>query len=111
MIFNEQPNRRTTYGSTTGKGSSSSYTSGDNRPRGQNFRGSSTGNGPTSHDRHNVNALLGDMIPRNGIMGIEEEIIPAIRTEGRTKRLHQGSMTLRWEFQGMQHQRPGPLNL
>ena len=49
--FNEQPNRRRTYGSTRGRENTSSYTSGDNRPRGQNFRGSLTGNRPTSHER------------------------------------------------------------
>ena len=49
--FNEQPYRRRTYGSIRGRGDSSSYTSGDNRPRDQNFRGSSTGNRPTSHKR------------------------------------------------------------
>ena len=49
--LNEQPNRRRTYGSTRGRGSSSSHTTGDNRPRGQNIRGSSTGNRSTSHER------------------------------------------------------------
>ena len=71
-------NNLTEEGSTRGKGSSSSYTSGDNRPRGQIFRGSSTGSRTTSHDRYNMNALLGDMVPRTGVMGIKEEIIPAI---------------------------------
>ena len=51
MNFNEQPNRRKTYGSTRGSGSSSSYATGDNRPRGPNIRGSSTGNRPTSNER------------------------------------------------------------
>ena len=32
--FNEQVNRRRTYGSMRGRGSSSSYATGDNRPRG-----------------------------------------------------------------------------
>ena len=49
--FSEQPNRRMTYGSTRGRGSSSSYATGDNRPRGPNIRGSSTGNRPTSNER------------------------------------------------------------
>ena len=48
--LNEQPNRRRTYGSTRGRGSSSSVT-GDNRTRGSNIRGSSTGNKPTSNER------------------------------------------------------------
>ena len=33
--FNEKPNRRRTYVSTRGRGSSSSYPTGDNRPRAQ----------------------------------------------------------------------------
>ena len=49
--FNEQPNRRKTHGSTRGRGSSTSYATGDNRPRGPNIRGSSTGNRPTSNER------------------------------------------------------------
>ena len=49
--FNEQPNRRRTYGSTRGRGSSSSYATGDNRTRGPNTRESSTGNRPTSNER------------------------------------------------------------
>ena len=49
--FNEQPNRRRTYGSTRGLGCSSSYATGDNRPRGPNIRGSSTGNRQTSNER------------------------------------------------------------
>ena len=49
--FNEQTNRRRTYGSTRGRGSSSSYATGDNRPRGPNIRGSSTGNRQTSNER------------------------------------------------------------
>ena len=49
--FNEQPNRRRTNGSTRGRGSSSSYATGDNRPRGPNIRGSSTGKRPTSNER------------------------------------------------------------
>ena len=52
--FSEQPNRRRTYGSTRGRGSSSSYATGDNRPRGPNIRGSSTGNRPTSNERPTI---------------------------------------------------------
>ena len=49
--FKEQPNRRRTCGFTRGFGSSSSYATGDNRPRSPNIRGSSTGNRPTSNER------------------------------------------------------------
>ena len=49
--FNEQPNRRRTHGSTRGRGNASSYSTGDNRPRGPSIRGRSTGNRPTSNER------------------------------------------------------------
>ena len=49
--FNEQPYRRRAYVSTRGRGSSYSYATGDNRPRGPNIRGSSTGNRPTLNER------------------------------------------------------------
>ena len=49
--FNEQQNRRRTYGSTRGRDRSSGYTTGDNRPRGSNIGGSSTGNRQTSNER------------------------------------------------------------
>ena len=48
--FNEQPNRRRTHGSIRGRGSSSSYATGYNRPRVPNIRGSSTGSRPTSNE-------------------------------------------------------------
>ena len=51
VIFNDQQNRRRTYGSTRGRGSSAGYTTRDNRKWGQNFRGSSTGNRQTSNER------------------------------------------------------------
>ena len=53
--FNELPNIRRTYGSTRGRVNSSSCATGDNRPRGSNIRGSSTGNRPTSHERPTQN--------------------------------------------------------
>ena len=49
--FNEQQKRRRTYGSTRGRGNSSSSATGDNRTRGPNIRGSSTGNRRTSNER------------------------------------------------------------
>ena len=74
--FNGQPNRRRTYGSTRGRGSSSSYATGDNRPMGLNIRGSSTDNRPTSNERPTQYTLrLGDEIPLTGVMQIKEEVI------------------------------------
>ena len=43
--------RRRTYGSTRGRGSSAGYATGDNRTWGPNIRGSSTGNKQTSNER------------------------------------------------------------
>ena len=49
--FNEQQNRRTTYGPTRGRGISSGYTTGDNRPSGPNIGESSIGKIQTSNER------------------------------------------------------------
>ena len=49
--FNDQQNRRRTYGFTRGRGSSSGYTTGDNGTRGPIIRVSSIGNRPTSNER------------------------------------------------------------
>ena len=49
--FNDQQNRRRTYGLTRGRGNSANYATGDNRTWGPNIRGSSTGNRQTSNER------------------------------------------------------------
>ena len=49
--FNDQQNRRRTYGSTRGRGSSAVYATRDNRTWGPNSRASSTGNRQTSNER------------------------------------------------------------
>ena len=49
--FNEQQNKRRTYGSTRGRGSSSGYATRDNRKRGPDIGGSSSGNRQTSNER------------------------------------------------------------
>ena len=50
--FIEQSDRGRTYGSTRAKGSSSSYATENNRPRGpSNIRGDYTGSRPTSNER------------------------------------------------------------
>ena len=51
LSFNEQQNRRRTYGSTIGRGFSSGYATEDNRTRGPNIRGCSKGNRQTSNER------------------------------------------------------------
>ena len=49
--LSKQQNRRRKYGSTRGRGSSSTYTTGNNKPRGPKNRGSSTGKIQTSNER------------------------------------------------------------
>ncbi|XP_063724284.1 dentin matrix acidic phosphoprotein 1-like [Symsagittifera roscoffensis] len=49
--LNEQQNRRRTYEPSRGRGSSSGYTTRDNRPRGPNIGGSSKGKRKTSNER------------------------------------------------------------
>ena len=49
--FNDQQNRRRTYGSTRDRSSSAGYATGDNRTWGPGFRGSSTDNRQTSNER------------------------------------------------------------
>ena len=115
--FIDQQNRRKTYGSTRGRGSSS----GDNRTWRPNIRGSSTGNRHTSNKRRRkVHMRLGDVIPgtgvmraQGGVMRAKEETIPASRTEGkfRVQNPYQGAMILRRGIQKMLHQWPQPLNL
>ena len=109
--FNEQPNTRRTYGSTRGRGSSSSYATGDNSPRGPNIRGSSTGTRPTSNERPTQDTHATgrcDFITR--VMGIKEEVITAIRKGGKIQSLYQGAMMLKRGIQGTRHQWPQPLN-
>ena len=88
--FNDQQNRRRTYGSTRGRGSSSGYATGDNRTWGPNIRGSSTGKRQTSNDRRKEHMRLGRVIPgtgvmraQGGVMRAKEETIRAIRTDGK----------------------------
>ena len=51
MNFNEQTNRRRTYGFTRCRGSASNFATGDSRPRGPKIRGGSTANILTSNER------------------------------------------------------------
>ena len=67
MNFKEQPIRRGIYGSTRGIGSSSSYATRVNRPRGPNIRGSSTATDRLQmNDRRKTHMRLGVVIPGTG---------------------------------------------
>ena len=73
------------HGSTRGRGSSSSYTTGDNRPRGQiSEEVQMTTDRPQTRVRCRTQMRLGDVIPQIGVMRIKEEIIPATRTGGKS---------------------------
>ena len=74
--FNDHQRRRT-YGSTRGRGSSSGYATRDNRTWGPNSRASSSGNRQTSNERDQrkahmrlgeVIAVTGDMRAQGGVM-------------------------------------------
>ena len=110
MNFNEQQKRRRTYGSTRGRGSSST--------RGPIERGAQTSeeaqlatDRPQKNDRHKIHKRLGDVIPGTGVIGVKEETIPAIRTGGKIQSPYQGAMILKRGIQEMLHQWPQPLNL
>ena len=63
--FKEQPNRRRTYGSTRGRGSSSSYTTGDNMPRARiSEEVLLATHQPQTKDRRKTQMRLGDVIPQ-----------------------------------------------
>ena len=94
--FNEQPNRRRTYGSTRGRGSSSSYATGDNKARTQTSEKVRLAlDRPQMNDRRKTHMRLGDVIPGTGVMRIKEEVIPAIRTGGKIQSLYQGALMLK----------------
>ena len=113
--FNEQQNRRRTYGSTIGRGSSSGYSgyaTGDNRTRGPDIRGSSTGNRQTSNERPTqCTHATGRCDSRIGVMRVKEETIPATRTGGKIQSPYQGAMILKRGIQETLHQWPQPLNV
>ena len=109
--FHERPNRSRTYGSTIGRGNSAKPQSIIGRRAKTSDKVQLAKDQPHTNDRHNMNVLLEDMIPRIGIMRIKEEIISAIRTGRRNRRLYQRERTLWRIVQRMQHQWARPLNL
>ena len=82
--FNEQANRRRIYGSTRSSCSSSSYATGDKRPRGLNIRGGSNGNRPTSNERTMQNANAGLQNARLGDV-IVQSVIVSHADQGRNR--------------------------
>ena len=80
--FNDHQKRRT-YGSTRGRGSSSGYTTRDNRTWGPNGRASSTGSRQTSNERPGeVIPVTGDMRAKGGVMWAKGGTLTAIRIAG-----------------------------
>ena len=85
--FNDQQNRRRTYGSTRGRGSSAGYATGDKKNMGPKLRGKSTGNRQTSNKRPTQGAHAtgrGDSRNRSHVSPgrAKEKTLPAIRIEG-----------------------------
>ena len=110
--FKEQPNRRTTYGSTRERGSSSSYATGEIGHGAQTSEEVQLATDrPQTNDRRKIHMRLGDVVPGTGVMRIKEEVIPVIRIEGKIQSPYQGAMMLKWGIQETLHQWPQPLNL
>ena len=101
--FNKHPNRGRTYGSSRGRGNSSSNATGINRPGGggtTNTRRSSTGSRPTSSERpmRAANATgRGDST--SWTTRIKEDLIPAIPTEsGRIVTIKRDIHVIQWQW-------------
>ena len=119
--FNEHQ-RRKTYGSTRGRGSSSGYATRGNTAWGPNSRASSTGNRQTSNERptqsthatgRSDSGNMGHTSPRSmGHTWAKRETLMVIRIAGmhRTQSLRQGVRTLKRDTQGMLRQWPQHLN-
>ena len=83
MKLNEPANRRRSCGSTRDRGSSSSYATGDNRPRGRISEEIQTATDrPQMRDRYRTQIRLRDVIPQAGVNRIKKGIVPATRTGG-----------------------------
>ena len=78
LSFNELPNRGRTYGSTRGRGNSSSNTTGKNRPRGPTkMKGGSTGRRPTrTNNLCDTQMRLGEVILQVRPTRIKEDLSP-----------------------------------
>ena len=64
-----------------------------------------------TNDRSMTNMRLGEVIPGTGVMRIQEEVIQATRTGGKTQSLYQKAMMHKRGIHGTQHQWPQPLNI
>ena len=110
--FNEQQNRRRAYGSTRGRGSSSNYATGDNRSRGPNIRGSSTGNRQTSDERPTQDKYATERcdsrIKSHASQGRNN---PSNSDRRKNPEPLSGAMILKRGIQETLHQWPQPLNL
>ena len=91
MNFNEYSNTGKTYGSTRGRGNSSKYATGNNRPRGPtNIIGDSISSTPTSNEL------------QAGVKRIKEDVNPATRTGGKFRSLNQRATTIKRAIHIMQ---------
>ena len=96
--FNEHQKRKT-YGSTRGRGSSSGYATRGNGTWGPNSRTSGTDK-PLTNDQRKAHMRLGEVIPATGGM----------QARGGVMSLRRGVRTLKQDTQGMLRQWPQHLN-
>ena len=103
--FNEQPNRRRTYGSTRGRAFHPAM------PQGIIGGGAQTPeevllatDRPRPNNRRQTQIRLGELIPQAGVMRIKEEVNPATRTGGKFRSLYRRETMLRRGIHVMQRQ-------
>ena len=87
MNFNDHPNRGRTYVSTRGRDNSSSYATGNNRPRAQRKSEKIllATDRPQTNDRCETQMRLGEVISQAGVTRIKEDVNPATRTGGKSE--------------------------
>ena len=113
--------KRKTYGSTRGRGSSSGYATRGNGAWGPNSRASSTWgtDKPLTNDQRKAHMRLGEVFPatggmqaQGGVMWAKRETLTVVRIAGmhRTQSLRRGVRTLKRDIQGMLRQWPQHLN-
>ena len=102
--FNEQQNKRRTYGSSRGRGSSSGYAIRDNRTGAQTSEEVQVATDRhQTNDRRKMHMRLGDAIPGTRVMRVKEETIPVTKAGKKMQSPCQGAMILRRGIQETLH--------
>ena len=104
--FNDHPNRGRTYGSTRGRDNSSSYATGNNRPRAQRKSEEIllATDRPQQNDRCETQIRLGEVISLSGVSRIKEDVNPATRTGGKFRSFKQRATAIKRGIHVMQRQ-------